>query len=1009
MNFSEFFIKKPVFCTVLSAFLILLGILSLNKLPLRQFPDIERSEISIDTLYPGAASDIIETKITEIIEGQISGIEGIDSISSVSRDGRSKVTIEFKADKEINEAANDVRDAVSRIVGNLPNDSEPPEISKIDSDANAIMWLNLTSDDINQLELTDYAERFLVDRLSVIPGVARIRISGGKKKSLRIWLDPKKLSQYGISVKEIEEKILSENIEIPAGRVESKYRDFTVKLESGYRTPDDFKNLVIKKSNDFSFVRLKDVAKIEIGPEETRQLFRGNGEEMIGLGILKQKSANLINVTDRVKEEFTKIKEELPNNIKIYQSYDTSLFVSEALKEVIFTLCFAIFLVTVIILIFLRDYKSTLIPILTVPISILSTFIFLDFFGFSLNLITLLALVLCTGLVIDDSIVMLENIHKKIYDGENKINAAIKGSKEVLFAILSTSVVLISIFMPISFLEGDTAKLFQELAVTIIAAVFFSTIISLTLTPMLCSKVLNQSKQNNSIYFQNIYIKTLEFLLNKKKIYPLIIFSLIFLTIEFYRNIAKEFAPQEDRGVFILVIEAPEGSTFENTVNQMLELETKLIDFNKNNEAKRILLRVPRSFSGTENFSDGLGIIVLNDWNERRKIWDIINEFKDISNELTDSKVIIFPPRGLGQRRSGQQLQYVISGENYDDINEKMSVISDELSKNDNFLFSRIDYKKSRPQIKVSINRDKASDLKITNAEIGRTLEILLAGRKINTFVENGEEYYVIVQAKKENRRDFKDIGAFEVKSLEGNYIRLENILEFKEVTEAKELNRYNKMRSVTLSAGLKKGYSLGEAIEYLENISKQKLTGSFKIDFKGQSKEYKKSMNQFYFLFFVSLIFVYLVLCAQFESFKYPFIIMLSVPLNLVAPLAAIYFFNNSLNIFSQIGLIIMVGIATKNGILIVEFARQIKSQGRTSYYALIEACKKRFRPIIMTGFSTVVGVVPLVLGAGAGFESRLTIGIVLIAGIIFSIFLTLFMTPYFFNIIDKDKTLKN
>ena len=568
MNLSEFFIKKPVFCSVLALFLIIIGIISLKELPLRQFPDIERSEITIDTIYPGSSAEVVETKITEIIEGQISGIDGIDSISSVSRDGRSKITIEFKIDKEINEAANDVRDAVSRILENLPKDSEPPEISKIDSDSNAIMWLNLTSDDINQLELTDYAERFLVDRLSVIPGVAKVRISGGKKKSLRIWLDPTLLSQYGVSVNEIEQIILNENVEIPAGRIESKFRDYTVKLESGYTNVEDFKNLVIKKDNDFSFVRLGDVAKIEIGPEETRQIFRGNAEEMIGLGILKQKSSNLIEVTDNVKKEFSKIKNELPENIKIYQSYDTSLFVSEALNEVIFTLCFAVLLVTFIILLFLRDIKSTIIPVLTVPISILSTFIFLNAFGFSLNLITLLALVLCTGLVIDDSIVMLENIHKKIESGQSTLSAAISGSKEVLFAIISTSIVLVSIFMPIIFLEGDTAKLFLELAVTVISAIFFSTIISLTLTPMLSSKILNSQKKSiKKKSFEKIYIKVLEFFLKKKIFYVILIIPIIIISLQLYSKISKEFAPQEDRGVFIMVMESPEGSTFENTVN----------------------------------------------------------------------------------------------------------------------------------------------------------------------------------------------------------------------------------------------------------------------------------------------------------------------------------------------------------------------------------------------------------------------------------------------------------
>ena len=493
-------------------FLILVGFLSLKELPLRQFPDIERSEISIDTIYPGASSSIIETKITEIIEAQISGIDGIESVSSVSRDGRSKVTIEFVADKNIDEAANDVRDSVSRILENLPKDSNPPEISKIDSDSNAIMWLNLTSDDINQLELTDYAERYLIDRLSVIPGVAKVRISGGKKKSLRIWLDPILLSQYKVSVTEIEKKLLEENIEVPAGRLESKFRDYTVKLESGFKTEDDFRNLVIK---NFSFVKLGDVAKIEIGPEETRQLFRGNAEEMIGLGILKQTSANLIEVTNGVKKEFKKIKESLPKNIKIYQSYDTSLFVSEALQEVIFTLCFAIILVTLIILIFLKNIRTTIIPFLTVPISILSTFIFLNLFGFTINLITLLALVLCTGLVIDDSIVMLENIHKKIESGSSRLEASLSGSKEVIFAIISTSIVLISIFIPIVFLDGDTAKLFKELAVTIIGAVFFfyNNISNINSNALFKDHCCTKNKIKKKI--EGFYITTLEFFLKK--------------------------------------------------------------------------------------------------------------------------------------------------------------------------------------------------------------------------------------------------------------------------------------------------------------------------------------------------------------------------------------------------------------------------------------------------------------------------------------------------------------
>lgn len=1004
MNISEFFIKKPVFCIVLSTFILLIGFLSLLNLPLRQYPDTEKSIVTIDTVYPGAASTIVETKITEIIENQISGIEGIKSISSVSRDGRSKVTIEFIYEKNINEAANDVRDSVSRILENLPKDSDPPEISKIDSDSNAIMWLNLTSNEMNQLDLTDYAERYLIDRLSVISGVAKVRISGGKKKSVRVWVDPFLLSQYNLTVREIENVIKSENIEFPAGRIESETRDFTVKLENSYKTLDDFKKLVIRKGDGESFVTLDDIADVSFGAEESRQLFRGNGEEMIGLGIIKQTSANLIKVTDLIKDEFLEIKKDLPENIKIYESYDTSLFVSEALKDVIFTLCFAVLLVTLIILLFLKNLKSTIIPFITVPISILSTFIFLNFFGYSINLITLLALVLCTGLVIDDSIVMLENIYKKVEGGENKKEAAIKGSREVFFAIVSTSIVLISIFIPVVFLKGDTAKLFEELAVTIIGAIFFSTIISLTLTPMLCSKILVVRNSRKDSLIRDKYISLLKFIIKKKLIISLFVISTFGLSIYLFKFLSKELSPREDRGAFFLVIESPEGSTYENTVGQMLLLEEKLLYLNENKEAKRILLRVPRSFSGTENFSDGIGIIVLNHWDQRRKIWEIIEEIKIKSKEIVDSKIIIFPPRGLGQRRSGSQLQFVISGDTYSEIDSNMNIILEELNDNKNFLFVRTDYKKSRPQLKIQIDKKRAYDLELSNTEIGRTLEILLAGRKINSFIDKGEEYYVILQAKKEFRKNMKDILSFEVKNKNGELIRLENVLNIEETAEAKELNRYNKMRSITLSAGLNNNYSLGDGISFLEKLSKNKLEGNYKIDFKGQSKEFKESSSQFYFLFIISLIFVYLVLCAQFESFRYPFIIMISVPLTLLIPIICLIMFENSLNIFSQIGIIILMGIAAKNGILIVEFARQLKSQGKDSLSAIIESCKKRFRPIIMTGISTIVGVIPLVIGSGAGYESRLTIGIVLISGILFSIVLTLVITPFFFSLIDKE-----
>lgn len=1003
MNLSEFFIKKPVFCLVATLLLILIGYLSLINLPLRQYPDIEKSQITIDTRYPGSASSIVETKITEIIENQISGIEGIRSIDSVSRDGRSKVNIEFNQDKNIEEAANDVRDAISRVIGRLPKDSDTPEIYKIDSDAEAVMWLNLTSNNLNQMELTEYAEKFLVDRLSVVPGVAKIRISGAKKKSLRIWVNPKLLSLYNLTVLDIEKVLREENVDFPAGRLESQTRDFTLRLISGLTTEEQFKNLIIKKGENNSFVKLSDIAKVEIGPEEPRQLFRGNGEEMIGLGVIKQTSGNLIKVTSGIKSEFLKIKENLPSNIKIYQSYDTSVFVSEALKDVIFTLCLAILLVTIVIFIFLKNISSSLIPLITVPISILTSFIFLNFLGYSINLITLLALVLCTGLVVDDSIVMLENIHRKIEEGENKLKASIEGAKEVFFAIISTSIILISVFLPIIFLKGDTAKLFDELAVTIIGAIFFSTIISLTLTPMLCSKILKSraSRDIENNYIFNKYSTNISKIIKARFLIPIVFFVLIAISFFLYKNVSKELSPKEDRGAFFLIMNSPEGSSYNNTVKQMLELEEKLLLLNENKEANRVLLRVPRSFSGSENFSDGIGIIVLNHWNERRSIWEIIKNIKEETSNMSDAKIQIFPPRSLGQRRSGSQLQLVVGGDTYEEIDTYMSKILNEVKKNPKFIFVDTDYKKTRPQIKIFIDREKSAELEVSATEIGRTLEVLLGGRKINTFIDNGEEYYVIIQSNSSNRELPDDLSIIKVRSKNKSLIRLDSLIKLEEIATAKELNRYNRIRSITLKAGLDKNYSLGEAIKFLEAVIKKIGNDNVKIDYKGQSKEFKDSSKQLFYIFLISLIVIYLVLSAQFESFIYPLIIIISVPLSLSGGLLGLWFVGSSINIFSQIGMIILMGISAKNGILIVEFANQLRRVGKTVEDAILKACKQRFRPILMTSISTMIGSLPLIFGSGAGSESRLTIGIVVFVGLIVSLILTLFLTPFFYRII--------
>jgi multidrug efflux pump len=598
---------------------------------------------------------------------------------------------------------------------------------------------------------------------------------------------------------------------------------------------------------------------------------------------------------------------------------------------------------------------------------------------------------------------MLENIHRKIEEGENKLKASTDGAKEVFFAIISTSIILISVFLPIIFLKGDTAKLFDELAVTIIGAIFFSTIISLTLTPMLCSKILKSraSRDIENNYIFNKYSTNISKIIKGRFLIPIVFFVLIVISFFLYKNVSKELSPKEDRGAFFLIMNSPEGSSYNNTVKQMLELEEKLLLLNENKEANRVLLRVPRSFSGSENFSDGIGIIVLNHWNERRSIWEIIKNIKEETSNMSDAKIQIFPPRSLGQRRSGSQLQLVVGGDTYEEIDTYMSKILNEVKKNPKFIFVDTDYKKTRPQIKIFIDREKSAELEVSATEIGRTLEVLLGGRKINTFIDNGEEYYVIIQSNSSNRELPEDLSIIKVRSKNKSLIRLDSLIKLEEIATAKELNRYNRIRSITLKAGLDKNYSLGEAIKFLEAVIKKIGNDNVKIDYKGQSKEFKDSSKQLFYIFLISLIVIYLVLSAQFESFIYPLIIIISVPLSLSGGLLGLWFVGSSINIFSQIGMIILMGISAKNGILIVEFANQLRGVGKTVEDAILKACKQRFRPILMTSISTMIGSLPLIFGSGAGSESRLTIGIVVFVGLIVSLILTLFLTPFFYRII--------
>jgi len=1001
MLLSDVSVKRPVFATVINLLLIIFGVVAFSMLSLREYPDIDPPIVSVSTTYTGASANIVETRITQLLEDRISGIEGIKNVTSTSRNGRSDITIEFKLSRDIDAAANDVRERVSRALNNLPDQADPPEVSKANSDESAVVWYNLRSTNLNTMELTDYAERVLVDRLSIVDGVARVQIGGGRRYAMKVFLDRNAMAARGITVSDVEQVIRAENVELPAGEVESTDRNFEVRVARTFLSPDDFSALTVAVGDNGYLVRLGEIAHVELTAEDDETEFRGDGVNMIGLGIIKQSKANTLDVARAAKAQIAKIEATLPDNIFIVPSYDSSVFIEASIDEVYETLGIAMLMVVIVIYLFLGNIRATLIPAVTVPVSIIAAFIVMYALGFSINLLTLLAMVLAIGLVVDDAIVVLENIYRRIEMGEPPILAAYRGAKEVGFAVIATTLVLISVFVPLVFLEGNIGRLFTEFALAIAAAVAFSSFTALTLSPMMASKILKKRTRSSGFgswmdkrfsQLENGYFTALGKTLHQPILMLLLLVIAVVALVQLSEKVPSEFVPKEDRGNFFILMNAQEGASFESNAKNLEKIESILMPYRENGKINRLLVRTP-GFGGNA----GIAIVGSADWDERDfSTFSLMDEISAKLNSVPDVRAFAIMRSGISGGGLGRPVQFVLQGDTYENLVEWRDIVLEKAAQNPGLVRVDSDYKETSPQLLVNINRDRAADLGVSISDIGGTLEVMLGQRRVSTFLDRGEEYDVILEGIEEDFRSPNSIENLYVRSARtGELIPMDNLLTFEEQATSSRLNRYNRMRAVTISANLAEGYTLGEALAYLENIVATELPDNVSIDYKGESQLYQEAGNSFNYVFMLALAVTYLILAAQFESWVHPLVIMLTVPLALVGAYIGLFFSGMTINIYSQIGLVMLIGLAAKNGILIVEFANQLRDAGMEFEHALKRAAAQRLRPIVMTGFTTVFSALPLVLASGPGAESRMVIGMVIFSGVLVSAFMTLFVVP--------------
>ena len=1015
MFLTDLSIKRPVVASVMSIILVIFGIITFQEIPTDELPDVQPPVVTIQTDYKGASAEIIDTQITQKIEDFVGGTPGLETIDSFSEDESSRITLTFETDLDLDDVTNDVRSSVARVIDNLPEGAKAPEIFKESAGMRTTMWLSFSSVAMTDLELTDYADRFLTDTFSTVPGVGRVRLGGERETSLRVWLDPIALAARDLTTQEVEQALRKENVEFPAGRIESKDIDLTIKLDKAYQNLENYKKLPLKRAKDGSIITLEDVARVEIGAASTRTLFKGDGKQVVGIGIYQQSDANTIDVANGIKNKIKEIKRTLPEGTSLEVSFDRSRYIKSAISEVYKTLFVALILVTIIIYLFLGNVRALIVPAVALPVSLISTFLAIYIFDFSINLFTLMALVLAIGIVVDDAIVMLENIVRRIELGESPLVAAYKGAKQVSFAIIATTVVLVAVFVPLVFIKGITGVLFTQTAITLASAVIISSFVALSLSPMLASKFLKKNMVKSKIVTRfeiflrgitSAYKQSLTLWINKKKIIISFLGTTLALTIFLFNFTPKELIAPEDRGAFFVIIKAPQGSGFNFTKSKAEEIEAMLLPELGKGEYRKLIMRVPGFGKSSKQVNSGFIIVLLEDWSKRKRHGvKILRESFAKIGRVPGVLAFSVMPQGIRTGGIESPVQFVILGNTYDQLIEWKKIIKREARKNPGLSSIQDDFDLNKPQLNVQINQKKAADLGVSTEDIGRTIETIFGSKTVTKFTQDGKEYSIILQGDIKDRQEPESISKVFVRSKNNEkLISVSNFVEYSEEGQSPFLARYNRQKAVTISARLVGDYSLDEALKFLVDIV-EKNTPQAKIAYKGESEEYKKTNNELYIIFALALITAYLAMCAQFESWRHPFTIMLTVPLAILGGLLGLLVVGSSLNVYSQIALIILIGLAAKNGILIVEFTNQLRKDGRKLEEAIVEASTIRLRPILMTSLSTIFGVIPLIIGTGPGAASRLTVGITIFGGMLFSTFFTLYVIPTIYSIVGKNE----
>ncbi|TXL73945.1 efflux RND transporter permease subunit [Vineibacter terrae] len=1008
MVLSDICIRRPVFATVLSLVVVLVGLVSFNRLTVREYPNIDPPVVLVKTVYRGASAEVMESQVTRVLEESIAGIEGIDYMRSTTRQEESQIAVRFTLSRDPDASANDVRDRVGRVRGRLPDEIDEPVISKVEADAQPILYLAFSSSRHTPLEITDFADRYVKDRLQSIDGVAEARIFGERRYAMRIWLDAARLAAYNLTPQDVENALRRQNVEVPAGRIESNETEFTVLAETDLRVPEQFGAIIIREVSGYP-VRLRDVGRAELGAADERVSVRFNQKPAVALGIVKQAVANPLDISRNVRAELPRIEASLPAGMKVEVAHDTSVFIQASIDSVYRTIGEAVVLVVIVVFFFLRNVRATLIPVVTIPASLLGAFAIMYALGFSVNTLTLLAMVLAIGLVVDDAIVVLENIYRHVEEGMSPMAAAFKGSKEIGFAVIAMTLTLAAVYAPIGFMSGTTGRLFTEFAWSLAGAVLISGFVALTLSPMMCGRLLRHDARHGWAY--NLVENALERLVRGYRsalgaaLHVRLVVILLGLAVAgssyfVFRTIKPELSPVEDRGTIIAIFIGPEGATLKFMEKYAHRIEG-------------ILHGIPEAqgyfaVSGTPIISQGITFTRLTPWGERsRKQQEIVNLLGPQMAELPGVMAFASNPPSLGQNASSKPVWIAIqSSGDYAGLNRMVEAVMLAAEKEPSLANLETRLKLNKPEIKVAVNRDKASDVGAEVETIGRTLETMLGGRQVTRFKQNGKQYDVIVQIADIDRTNPDDLSRIYVRSRQGQMIQLSNLVDVRESVAPRELGRMNQLRAADITANIAPGYSQGEALAALERAARGVLPASVQIDYIGQSREYKQASGDIYFTFVLALLFIYLVLAAQFESFIDPLIIMLTVPLSMTGALLALKLGGGTMNIYSQVGLVTLVGLITKNGILIVEFANQLQDQGRSRLDAVIEAATLRLRPILMTTAAMVLGAVPLVTAGGAGAESRNQIGLVIVGGLVLGTVLTLFVVPTVYTLLARDRS---